>query len=150
MFLLLAAFSVSLIYMKILVRIDGNMRFFIWGLFAPLSSVALLIWPIPILYMKLILGPMLEELAKGIIIKNGHQGVATGAGFSATENMAYIAVYPEEYTLHILRMLFTAPMHMLVTRQTGLGIEEGKPVSGYLFAVALHSGWNLMSILIFM
>jgi len=150
MFLLLAAFSVSLIYMKILVNLEGNKRFFLWGLFAPLISVALLIWPIPTLYSRLILGPILEELAKGIVIKNGHQGVASGAGFSATENMAYIAAYPEEYIIHILRMLFTAPMHMLVTRQTGIGIEEGKPVSGYLFAVALHSGWNLMSIIIFM
>lgn len=150
MFLSLAAFSISLIYMKILVNLKGNLRFFLWGLFAPLVSVALLIWPIPILIRKLILGPMVEEIAKAVVINNGHEGVATGAGFSATENMAFIAAYPEEYIIHVLRMLFTSPMHMLATRQTGLGIEDGNPVSGYLFAVAIHSGWNLMSIIIFM
>lgn len=147
MFLSLAAFSLPLIYMKILVRIQGNLRYFFWGMFAPLlSSAVILMWPIPYVYQKLIFGPILEELAKALPIKKGRHGVASGAGFSATENMAFIAVYPEEYFTHALRLLFTSPMHMLVTRQTGIGIEEGKPITGYCFAVALHAGWNTLSL----
>lgn len=147
MFLSLAAFSLPLIYMKYGVGFQGNLRYFIWGMFAPLLSTAvILMWPVPYVYQRLIFGPILEELAKGIAIKDRNHGVASGAGFSATENIAYIAVYPEEYFTHALRMLFTSPMHMLVTRQTGIGIEEGKPITGYCFAVALHAGWNLLSL----
>lgn len=147
MFLSLTAFSMPLIYMKIWVGFKGNLKFFVWGMFAPLiSSAVILMWPMPYTYQKLIFGPILEELAKAIPVKDRDQGVASGAGFSATENLAYIALYPEEYFTHSLRVLFTSPMHMVVTRQTGIGIEEGKPITGYCFAVALHAGWNLLSV----
>ena len=146
MFLSLAAFSLPLIYMKYWVGFKENLRYFLWGMFAPLLSTAVIImWPVPHVYQRLIFGPILEELAKALPIKKGRHGVASGAGFSATENIAYIAVYPEEYFTHALRMLFTSPMHMLVTRQTGIGIAKGNPVSGYLVAVSFHTGWNLLS-----
>ena len=144
--LVVVVFLAPAFYMKLLAR-KVHYRLFVYGVFAPiLSTLLLLLWPLPHVIHLVIIGPMLEELVKGLFASTPDRGVASGAGFASTENTIYAALYPSELWSHAMRLLFTTPMHCVATRQIGKGIVAGHPIRGYMKAVAIHSVWNLSTL----
>tara|TARA_Y100000310_G_C20511966_1_gene729328 strand:+ start:310 stop:759 length:450 start_codon:yes stop_codon:yes gene_type:complete len=144
--LVVVVFLAPLLYMKILAK-KVHYLAFIYGVFAPIiSTLLLLLWPLPHVIHIVLIGPMLEELAKGLVASTPDRGVASGAGFASAENSIYAVLYPSAVWSHAMRVLFTSTMHCVATRQIGKGIEAGHPIRGYMKAVAIHSGWNLLTL----
>lgn len=125
---------------------------------------------IPDILSTVIIAPFLEEFTKAFFLlftvmhrkfDNMTDGIvyggAIGLGFGMTENFIYFSYYAETTThwvyLVIVRTLFTAVMHFVSTATVGafFGLAKFRkkpinfllPFSGYLFAVIIHSGWNL-------
>ena len=109
-------------------------------------------------------GPLFEEIAKGLVIVvllRTHRigflvdaailGFAVGTGFALVENLQYLRLFPEAgLGTWVVRGFGTAMMHGGATALVAIGglalVERAGPVAAYLpgFAVAvvLHSAFN--------
>ncbi len=121
-------------------------------------------------FQTVLIAPLIEEFTKGIFlfvtaltrsfdnITDGLvYGGAIGLGFGMTENFMYFISYGETleqlFTLIILRTAFTGLVHCISTATFGVFIAIAKfsydkkktmfVFLGYLFAVSIHSFWNI-------
>lgn len=88
----------------------------------------------------------LEEVVKGIILRNGGSGVVVGLAFGLSEAVLYSmnAWGGGQWGAMGMRLLLTVPMHTLTAWVIAVFLRRGWGVMGMLVAVVIHMGFNIM------